>query len=138
MESAKIGSFLPGDIAEPPMPHAIDHIALMVRDPARTAALYAQLFADAVITPGREQAAHASLVQLGGTCFVLSQGEPPLKCNGDHIALTVSKAEQMVCAAKVKSLGLECQFARGGTALYFTDFDNHVFELDAEGGGVTS
>jgi catechol 2,3-dioxygenase-like lactoylglutathione lyase family enzyme len=120
------------------MPNAIDHIALMVRDPARTAALYAQLFADAIITPGQEVGHHASLVQLGGTCFVLSQGEPPMKCNGDHIALTVSKAEQLICEARLKSLGIECQFARGGTALYFTDFDNHVFELDAEGGGVTS
>jgi catechol 2,3-dioxygenase-like lactoylglutathione lyase family enzyme len=120
------------------MPNAIDHIALMVRDPARTATLYAQLFGDAIIAPSKDVGHHSTLVQLGGTCFVLSQGEPPMKCNGDHFALSVSKAEQLICAAKVKSFGLECQFARGGTALYFTDYDNHVFELDSEGGGVTS
>jgi catechol 2,3-dioxygenase-like lactoylglutathione lyase family enzyme len=118
------------------MPKAIDHIALMVRDPARTAGLYARLFDDAIVTPGQDDGGHGSLLQLGGTCFVLVQGEPPASCNGDHIALAVGKAEQLICANKLKMLGLEYQFARGGSALYFTDYDNHVFELDAEGGGV--
>jgi len=86
---------------------------------------------------GQGLGGHAALlVQLGGTCFVLTQGEPPTKRNGDHIAFVMSKAEQLACADKLKAHGLECQFARGDSALYFTDYDNHTFELDAEGGGV--
>lgn len=116
------------------MPRAIDHIALMVRDPARTAALYAQLFDDAVVTSGTDDGdgGHDTLVRLGGTCFVLVQGEPPAARNGDHIAFAVGKDEQLACAQRLQALGLESQFARGDTALYFTDYDNHVFELDTE------
>lgn len=118
------------------MPKAIDHVALMVRDPARTAALYAQVFDDAVVMPADDDGDHGILVRLGGTCFVLMQGEPPAQRNGDHIAFAMSKAEQLICVDKLKALDLECQFARGDSALYFTDYDNHVFELDTEGGGV--
>ena len=120
-------------------PKTIGHIALMVCDPTRTAALHTQLFDDSAVKPVEDDGGggHGVLVQLGGTCFVLTKGAPPARCNGDHIAFVMSKAEQLVCAERLKLLRLECQFARGDSALYFTDYDNHVFELDAEGGGVT-
>lgn len=51
------------------MPKAIDHIALVVRDPARSAQLFAQVFDDARVEPGEGE--HDTLVRLGGVCLVL-------------------------------------------------------------------
>lgn len=110
------------------MPVAIDHLALVVRDPARSARLFADVFADARVTPGAGD--HDTLVHLAGTCFVLVQGEPPATRNGDHIAFAMDKAEQLACAARLQALGIDYQLARHDTALYFADYDNHTFELD--------
>ena len=49
---------------------------------------------------------------------------------GDHIAFSVSKSALLACAEKLKQMGQEFLFARSDTALYFYDYDNHVFELD--------
>jgi hypothetical protein len=83
------------------VPAAIDHLALVVRDPARTARLCAAVFADARATR-----------------------------NGEHIAFAMDKAEQRACAARLHALGIDHQLARHDTALYFADYDNHTFELD--------
>jgi hypothetical protein len=110
------------------MPKAIDHIALVVRDPARSARLFAQVFDDARVEFG--QGDHDTLVWLGGVCLVLVRGTPPATRNGDHLAFAVSKAEQLACAERLRAAGIECLMARGDSALYFDDYDNHVFGLD--------
>jgi len=110
------------------MPRCLDHIALVVRSPERTAQLFAQVFDDARVQPGDGD--HDTVVRLGGVCLVLVCGAPPAARNGDHVAFAVSKAEQLACAARLRAAGIECLMARGDTALYFDDYDNHVFELD--------
>ncbi|MGH8117227.1 MAG: hypothetical protein ACREPY_13175 [Rhodanobacteraceae bacterium] len=55
----------------------------------------------------------------------------PLK--GDHVAFLVSPSTLAVVAEKLAAIGREYQLARSDTALYFSDFDNHVFELDTVG-----
>ena len=119
------------------MPIDIDHIALMVRDPARTARLFAQVFDDARVEHGAEDAegGHDTQVRLGGVCLVLVRGTPPAARNGDHIAFAVGKAEQLACAERLRAAGIECLMARGDSALYFDDYDNHVFELEVVEGG---
>jgi hypothetical protein len=114
------------------MPNSLDHIAFVVRDPTRTAHLFAQVFDDARVEHGKDDAegAHDTLVRLGGICLVLVRGTPPATRNGDHIAFAVSKAEQLGCAERLRAAGIECLMARGDSALYFDDYDNHVFELD--------
>ncbi|WP_113066076.1 VOC family protein [Oleiagrimonas sp. MCCC 1A03011] len=110
------------------MPRHLDHIALMVRDPMRTATWLGTLFDDARVTPGEGD--HDTRVHLGGVCLALVAGEPPAKTNGDHIAFAVDADELATCAQRLKTQGRCVQLARGETALYFTDDDNHVFELD--------
>ncbi|MBD8872670.1 VOC family protein [Rhodanobacter sp. DHB23] len=115
------------------MPRSLDHIALVVRDPARSAQLFAQVFDDARVQSGEGD--HDTLIWLGGVCLVLARGEPPATRNGDHIAFAVSKVEQLACAERLREAGIECLMARGDSALYFDDYDNHVFELDVIEGG---
>jgi catechol 2,3-dioxygenase-like lactoylglutathione lyase family enzyme len=110
------------------MPRSLDHIALVVRDPARSARLFAQVFDDARVQPG--EGGHDTLVRLGGVCLVLVRGTPPATRNGDHIAFAVDQAEFARCAERLRAAGIECLMARGDSALYFDDYDNHVFELD--------
>lgn len=114
------------------MPRSLDHIALVVRDPARTAQLFAQVFEDARVEHGDDDADgdHDTLVRLGGVCLVLVRGAPPATRNGDHVAFAVDKAEQLACAERLRAAGVEYLMARGDSALYFDDYDNHVFELD--------
>lgn len=111
------------------MPRSLDHIALVVRNPERTARLLAQVFDDAQVEPGAD-GDHDTQVRLGGVCLVLVRGTPPATRNGDHLAFAVSKAEQLACAERLRAAGIECLMARGDSALYFDDYDNHVFELD--------
>lgn len=115
------------------MPKSLDHIALVVREPARSAQLFAQVFDDARVEPGEGD--HDTLVWLGGVCLVLVRGEPPATRNGDHIAFAVDKAEFAACAERLRAAGIACLMARGDSALYFDDYDNHVFELDVAEAG---
>ncbi|WP_426661064.1 VOC family protein [Rhodanobacter aciditrophus] len=115
------------------MPTSLDHVALVVRDPARSASLFAQLFDDARVQPGAGD--HDTLVWLGGVCLVLVRGTPQAARNGDHIAFAVDQAEFARCAERLRAAGIECLMARGDSALYFDDYDNHVFELDVMAAG---
>ncbi|WP_199098217.1 hypothetical protein [Dyella sp. ASV21] len=114
------------------MPRALSHVALIVAHPTRTAHLLTGVFEDARITQ-EEDPDHAhpeAVVQLAGVAFVLIKGQGPASRNGDHIAFRVSKAEQLACAHRLETLALDFQMAREDTALYFSDYDNHVFELE--------
>ena len=114
------------------MPQALSHIALIVSNPTRSAHLLTGVFDDARIV--REEDPNDShpevIVWLAGLEFALIRGSGPAARNGDHIAFRVSKAEQLACAARLDELALDYQMARHDTALYFSDYDNHVFELD--------
>lgn len=114
------------------MPKSLSHIALIVSSPTRTAHLLAGVFEDARITREEDDTdSHPeAIVELAGLEFALIRGSGPASRNGDHIAFKVSKAEQLACAARLDGLALDYQMARHDTALYFSDYDNHVFELD--------
>jgi hypothetical protein len=49
---------------------------------------------------------------------------------GDHIAFAVSESMLLETAEKLNVINVEFFLARSDTALYFFDYDNHVFELD--------
>lgn len=107
------------------MPKRLDHIALIVSDPERSARLFAAVFADAHVSPDD----HGTCVELGGLSLELVAGEPPARRNGDHIALAVDAEELHDCTLRLQAQGIEVLPAREGRALYFSDYDNHVFEL---------
>jgi catechol 2,3-dioxygenase-like lactoylglutathione lyase family enzyme len=114
------------------MVSSISHIALIVRDPARTAELFASVLGACVVADCPDDNGHPqSYAKLGSVWFVLRQGTGPTCRNGDHIALEVSRDELMACAGRLATFDVEHFMAREDTALYFTDYDNHVFELDA-------
>jgi catechol 2,3-dioxygenase-like lactoylglutathione lyase family enzyme len=116
------------------MVSSISHIALIVRDPARTAELFASVLGAQVVADWPDDTGHPqSCAKLGGVWFVLRQGAGPACRNGDHIALGVSHDELVACADKLATSDVEHFMARQDTALYFMDYDNHIFELDAGG-----
>lgn len=115
------------------MPKSLSHIALIVGDPARTAELFAGVFGARVLNDVDDDGHRQLLARFGGVWFVLRQGNGPTARNGDHVAFEVEKAELPGYAARLARFGVEHFMAREDSALYFTDYDNHVFELD--GGG---
>ncbi len=108
---------------------AIDHVALIVADPARSAALFRELFQAEVRERTDADGHRESFARLGRTWFALVQGEPPAKITGDHIAFRVDAAQLRDCTERLRQMGIEHQLARGDTALYFQDYDRHLFEL---------
>ena len=111
----------------------LSHIALIVRDPPRTASLFADVFGAKTIRRTDEDGHDESYVQLGDTWFVLVKADVERTLTGDHVAFLVSLSTLTSVAEKLKAIGHKYQLARSDTALYFYDFDNHVFELDTVG-----
>jgi catechol 2,3-dioxygenase-like lactoylglutathione lyase family enzyme len=108
----------------------IGHIALIVKDSSRTAALFNDLFGAPIVIRNDADGHEETYVRLGRTWFVLVQAEVNRPRNGDHIAFSVSKSTLLETAENLKRMNVEFFLARSDTALYFFDYDNHVFELD--------
>ena len=108
----------------------ISHVALVVSDPARTAALFQQLFEAPTVKRVDEEGHDETFVRLGETWFLLAKGSIERPRTGDHIAFRVSIATVDAMVAKLKAMGMEFILTRADTSLYFFDYDNHVFELD--------
>jgi catechol 2,3-dioxygenase-like lactoylglutathione lyase family enzyme len=111
----------------------IAHIALIVRDPARTADFLCDLF-DAPRLSRRDAAGHDEIfVRLGITWFALIGADVKRERTGDHVAFQVTGETISSIADRLRSKGCEFILSESGTSLYFFDFDNHVFELDSSG-----
>lgn len=108
----------------------ISHIALVVKDSSRTATLFKDLFGAVVVVRKDVDGHEETYVRLGRTWFVLAQAEVVRPRSGDHIAFSVSKSTLLETAEKLKRMNMEFFLARSDTALYFFDYDNHIFELD--------
>lgn len=113
----------------------LSHIALIVRDPSRTASLFADLFGARAIQRTDEDGHDENYLRLGDTWFVLVKADVERPLTGDHVAFLVSPPTLVAVAEKLAASGHKYQLARSDTALYFQDFDNHVFELDTVGVG---
>lgn len=110
-----------------------DHVALIVRDPSRTTALLETVF-DAKAIRRRDEDGHdETYMRIGGTWFVLVAAEVERPLTGDHVAFHTTAEQMQVIAGKLKQMGHAYQMARSDTALYFNDFDNHVFEVNSTG-----
>ena len=111
----------------------LSHIALVVRDPSRTASLFVDVFGAKTLRRTNEDGHDESYLQLGDTWFVLVKADVDRPLTGDHVAFLVSPSTLATVARKLTAIGHAYQLARSDTALYFSDFDNHVFELDTVG-----
>jgi catechol 2,3-dioxygenase-like lactoylglutathione lyase family enzyme len=109
---------------------AIGHVALTVRDPARTAALFEKLFDVKVVQRIDAEGHRETFVRLGMTWFVLVQADVERSRTGDHIAFHVTQNTLDSIAEKLRATNAEFILARSNSSLYFFDYDNHVFELD--------
>jgi catechol 2,3-dioxygenase-like lactoylglutathione lyase family enzyme len=114
------------------MLESISHIALAVRDPARTAALFHDLFNTQVIERKDDDGHLETFISLGGTWFVLVASPVERARTGDHIAFRATPEIVEATVARLEAMGLEFMRARSNRALYFFDYDDHVFELDTE------
>ena len=114
------------------MLESISHIALVVKDPARTAALFRDLFSARAVEREDDDGHIETLVRLGGIWIVLVAAPVQRARTGDHIAFRASPEVIEATVAKLQAMGREFIRARSNRALYFFDDDDHVFELDAE------
>jgi len=114
------------------MLESLSHIALVVKDPARTAALFHDLFSARVIERKDEEGHLETFVRLGGLWLVLVGAPVERARTGDHIAFRATAEVLEATAAKLQAMGREFIRARSNSALYFFDYDDHVFELDTE------
>jgi catechol 2,3-dioxygenase-like lactoylglutathione lyase family enzyme len=114
------------------MLESLSHIALVVKDPARTAALFRDLFSARVIERKDDEGHLETFVRLGGLWLVLVGAPVERTRTGDHIAFHAAPEVLEATAAKLQAMGREFIRARSNSALYFFDYDDHVFELDTE------
>ena len=111
---------------------SISHIALVVRDPARTATLFHDLFGARAVERKDEEGHLETFLRLGGIWIVLVGAPVQRSRTGDHIAFHATPEILEATIAKLETMGREFIRARSNKALYFFDYDNHVFELDTE------
>ncbi len=112
------------------MLESISHIALVVKEPAKTAALFQDLFGVEPVERADEDGHRETYFRLGGVWIALVGAPVERTRTGDHIAFRATPEALAATAAKLEAMGREFISARGNTALYFFDDDNHVFELD--------
>ncbi len=111
---------------------SISHVAITVRDPARTARLFQDLFGARVLERKDDEGHLETFIRLGGTWLVLVAANVERARTGDHIAFHATPDNIEATVVKLQAMGREFIRARGNTALYFFDYDDHVFELDTE------
>lgn len=111
----------------------IAHVALIVKDPARTAAFLHDLFQGPVLRRTDDDGHDETFIRLGVTWFALVGADVKRERTGDHVAFRVTPEAILAIADKLKAKGYEFILSKTGTSLYFFDFDNHVFELDSSG-----
>ena len=109
---------------------SISHVALVVKDPGKTAALFQDLFGVRAVERQDDEGHLETFLRLGGTWFALVGAPAERTRTGDHIAFHASPETLEATAAKLGAMGREFIRARGNTSLYFFDYDDHVFELD--------
>ena len=114
------------------MLESLSHIALVVTDPRRTAALFHDLFGARPIEREDDEGHLETFVRLGGIWIVLVGAPVQRARTGDHVAFHATPAILEATAAKLQTMGREFVRARANRALYFFDYDDHVFELSAE------
>jgi catechol 2,3-dioxygenase-like lactoylglutathione lyase family enzyme len=114
------------------MLESISHIALVVRDPARTATLFHDLFGARAVERKDEEGHLETFVKVAGTWIVLVGAPVQRARTGDHIAFHATPEILEATIAKLETMGREFIRARSNKALYFFDYDDHVFELDTE------
>jgi catechol 2,3-dioxygenase-like lactoylglutathione lyase family enzyme len=114
------------------MLESISHIALVVKDPARTAALFQDLFNARAVEREDDEGHIETFVRLGGTWIVLVAAPVQRARTGDHIAFHATPEVLEATVAKLQAMGREFIRARSNRSLYFFDYDDHLFELDAE------
>ena len=110
---------------------SISHVALVVKEPARTAALLRDLFGARAVEREDQEGHRETFVRLGGIWIVLVAAPVERARTGDHIAFQATPEILEATAAKLQTMGREFIRARGNSSLYFFDYDDHVFELDA-------
>lgn len=114
------------------MLNSISHVALVVKDPVRTGALFRNLFDARMVERDDAEGHHETFVKLGGAWIVLVGASVERSRSGDHIAFQATPEIIEATVAKLQKMGREFVRSRSNRALYFCDYDDHVFELSTE------
>jgi len=114
------------------MLESLSHVALVVKDPAKTAALFQELFGARMVAREDDEGHLETYLRLGGAWIVLVGAPVQRTRTGDHIAFHATPEIIEATVAKLQTMGREFMRARSNRALYFFDYDDHVFELNTE------
>ena len=98
------------------MLESLSHIALVVKDPARTAALFHDLFSARAVERQDEEGHLETSVRLGGIWIVLVGAPVERTRTGDHIAFRATPAIIEATVAKLQAMGREFIRARSNRA----------------------
>ena len=115
---------------------ALDHITLICKDLDKTAAMFKELFgAEEVYATNKNiySIAKERFFKIQNIWFIIMEGEATTKTY-NHIAFKVFSPELKMLREKVEKMGLQILAGRTrtrdeGEALYFYDYDNHLFEF---------
>src|SRR5690349_4403376 len=105
------------------MLESISHIALIVKDPAKTVALFRELFGARAVEREDEEGHLETFVKLGGVWIVLVAAPVQRARTGDHIAFHATPEILEATVAKLQAMGREFIRARSNRSLYFFDDD---------------
>jgi|SRR5712671_5020801 len=89
------------------MLESLSHIALVVTDPARTAALFHELFSARVVERKDDEGHLETFIRPGGTWIVLVATPVQRTRSGDHIAFHATPEILDATAAKLQAMGRE-------------------------------
>lgn len=107
-----------------------------VSDPLKTSCIFASLFDAEIVGPTPDhRVPPETFVRLPGITIVLVQGTAPGIRTDSHIAFSITSQSIPMLKEKLAHLGIEAVAPRHGPpdrALYFADYDNYVYELNAE------
>lgn len=115
----------------------LSHITLIVCDLERTSHFLKQIFeAEEVYSSGDKMfsISREKFFLINQLWVVIMEGDLLPKRSYNHIAFKVSATDFDAYVDRVRALGVDVQkgqsrFAQEGQSIYFSDYDNHLFEL---------
>ncbi|HAB7562161.1 TPA_asm: FosX/FosE/FosI family fosfomycin resistance thiol transferase [Listeria monocytogenes] len=117
----------------------LSHITLIVKDLNKTTAFLQNIFnAEEIYSSGDKtfSLSKEKFFLIAGLWICIMEGDSLQERTYNHIAFQIQSEEVDEYTERIKALGVEMKPERPrvqgeGRSIYFYDFDNHLFELNA-------
>lgn len=119
------------------MIEGISHLTFIVKDLERASTFFKIVFdAEEIYASGDKTFSlnREKFLLIKGLWICIMEGEPLSEHTYNHVAFQIPDEEFSIYEARIRDLGLDIRPSRPrvveeGRALYFYDYDNHLFEL---------